>query len=121
MSLGESRENYLKSILILKKTNGNIRSVDLSHFLGFSKASISIAVKRLCAEGYVTKGKDGALELTETGQAEAEAVYERHCFFEQKLKDLGVSQEQAHYDACRLEHAISAESFAALRRTGVLK
>ncbi len=118
MSLGESRENYLKSILILKDTMGAVRSVDLSHFMGFSKASISIALKKLCEGGFVRMQEDGALELTETGRAEAEAIYERHCFFEQKLMELGVSMERAHADACRLEHAISAESFAVVRRQG---
>ena len=116
MALGESRENYLKSILILTKAKGSVRAVDLSHFMGLSKASVSIAVGRLRGEGYVAVGEEGALGLTEAGRAEAEAVYERYCFFAQKLTDLGVPVEQAHLDACRLEHAISEESFAAIRR-----
>ena len=119
MSLGESRENYLKSIFILKNKKGAIRSVDLSHFMGYSKASISIALKKMCEEGYVRIEENGVLELTEVGKREAEVMYERHCFFEKKLLDLGISPERAHADACRLEHAISAESFEAVQRKAV--
>ena len=114
--LGESRENYLKSILILKRSMGTPRSVDLVHHTGYSKASISIAVNKLCEDGSVVIGGDGTLDLTALGLAEAEAVYERYRYFEEKLTDLGVPLEQAQLDACRLEHAISPESFEAVRR-----
>ena len=119
MSLGESRENYLKSIFVLKNKNGAIRAVDLSRFMGYSKASISIALKKMCEEGYVKIEEDGVLALTEVGQREAEVIYIRHCFFEKKLLALGVSPERAHADACRLEHAISTESFEAVQRKTV--
>lgn len=116
VSLGESCQNYLKAILVLKKEKGTIRSVDLARYMGFSKASVSVAMAKLCREGYASMGEDGALELTAAGQAEAAAVYERHCFFERGLTGLGVPPERAHEDACRLEHAISAESFDAIQR-----
>lgn len=116
MPLSESHENYLKAILILRREKGSIHAVDLAAYMKFSKASISRALGKLCSEGYACIGADGTLELTALGEAEAERIYERHRFFEQELTALGVPRERAHADACRLEHAVSAESFEALRQ-----
>ena len=118
MTLSSSHENYLKVIYILKKESGAVRSIDIARYMGISKPSVCGAVKLLQANGCITKGSDGLIELTPDGVAEAEAVFERHCFFEQQLVAAGVSPSQAHIDAGRLEHAVSAESFEALRKSG---
>lgn len=102
MALTMSRENYLKIIYILKKANGEVRSIDIANYMELSKPSVCAAVKQLQAQGYITKAGNGIIELTESGRAEAEEVFERHCFFEEKLIAAGVSPEQAHADAARL-------------------
>lgn len=116
MTLSSSRENYLKTIYILKKNTGVVRSVDIAQALSISKPSVCAAVKQLQKQGYITKEETGLIELTDSGRVEAEFIFERHCFFEEKLIDAGVPPEQAHIDAGRLEHAISEESFKALKR-----
>lgn len=118
MTLSTSHENYLKVIYILKKESGAVRSIDIAQYMGISKPSVCSAVKLLQANGCITKGSDGLIELTPAGSAEAEAIFERHCFFEQQLIAAGVSPSQAHADAGRLEHAVSPESFEALRKSG---
>ena len=109
MALTMSRENYLKIIYILKMANGEVRSIDIANYMELSKPSVCAAVKQLQAQGYITKAGNGIIELTESGRAEAEEVFERHC----------VSPEQAHADAARLEHAVSNESFQALKKAGM--
>lgn len=116
MTLSTSGENYLKTIYILKKRNGAVRSVDIAQHMGISKPSVCAAVKQLQAQGCIVKETSGSIELTDRGRAKAMLVYEKHCFFEEKLIDAGVSPEQAHIDAGRLEHAISEESFEALKK-----
>lgn len=116
MALTMSRENYLKVIYILKKTNGVVRSIDIANYMELSKPSVCTAVKQLQKQGYITKGGNGFIEMTDNGRAEAERVFEKHCFFEERLISAGVSPKQAHADAARLEHAISSESFNALKK-----
>ena len=116
MALQESGEMYLESILILSRTKGAVRSIDISQHLGYSKPSVSRAVGILKNGNYIVMDKDGSLTLTESGKAIAEKIFERHTILSQLLVRLGVSQETANADACKLEHAISDESFEAIKR-----
>lgn len=115
MKIQESAENYLETILILQKRNGSVRSVDIAAELGFSKPSVSVAMKHLREGGYIRMGEDGRICLQESGRTIAERVYERHTLLSDWLCALGVDPAVAAEDACRMEHVISAESFAALR------
>ena len=115
MQIHQSAEDYLETILMLSQRMGKVRSIDVVNELGFTKASVSIAMKRLRQEGYVSVGKDRDLLLTDAGRAIACRVYERHCFFTQLLLCAGVEPEQAEQDACRMEHAISEEGFVKLK------
>ena len=112
----ESAENYLETILILKERNGSVRSVDIAAEMGFSKPSVSVAMKNLREQECVTMGADGLIALTEKGQKIAEGVYERHTLFTQWLVSLGVDAATAAQDACRIEHVISKEAFEAIKR-----
>ncbi len=116
MKVQESAENYLETILILKKRMGSVRSVDIAAELQFSKPSISVAMKNLREKGYVTVEEGGQISLTEEGQRLAEGVYERHSLFTGLLVALGVSKETAAEDACRIEHVISEETFQAIKQ-----
>ena len=116
MSVHESGEMYLEAILVLKKKNGSVRSVDVSEYLGYSKPSVSRAMGILKTGGYILVEKDGAITLTETGREIAEKIYERHTVLSNLLIRLGVSEETAVADACKLEHAVSDESFEAIKR-----
>lgn len=111
MVIQESAENYLESILILAKRNGSVRSIDVAHFTGFSKPSISRAVGLLRDNGYVSIDDHGLLSLTDAGRAIAEKIYERHTVITDLLTKIGVSSDTAAEDACRIEHVISAETF----------
>ena len=110
-----SREDYLKAILVLKKKHGEVHSVDVARYLGFSKPSVCHAVSLLTNEGYLRVDDEYALHLTPKGQELADQTYERHCFFAAHLIKLGVDPRTALEDACRLEHAISQESFDKLK------
>ena len=116
MSIHESSEMYLEAILVLSQKNGFVRSIDVSEYLGYSKPSVSRAVGILKNGNYIVMDKDGSLTLTESGKAIAEKIFERHTILSQLLVRLGVSQETANADACKLEHAISDESFEAIKR-----
>ena len=115
MALQESGEMYLESILILSRTKGAVRSIDISQHLGYSKPSVSRAVGLLKNGEYLTVEPDGGLVLTPSGREIAEKIYERHTFLTELLTRLGVSEETAAADACKLEHAISDESFQAIK------
>ena len=115
MRIHESAEDYLESILILSQQKGSVRSIDVAQYLGFSKPSVSRAVGLLRENGYITVDTGGFLKLTKSGLEIADCIYERHQFISAWLMSLGVSRETALRDACRLEHAISAESFAAMK------
>ena len=116
MSIHESGEMYLEAILVLSKKNGFVRSLDVSEYLGYSKPSVSRAVGILKNGNYIVVDKDGSLSLTESGKEIAEKIFERHTVLSRLLMMLGVSEETATSDACKLEHAISDESFEAIKR-----
>jgi Mn-dependent DtxR family transcriptional regulator len=116
MSVHESGEMYLEAILVLSKKNGFVRSIDVSEYLGYSKPSVSRAVGILKNGGYIQMEKDGSLILTESGKGIAEKIFERHTVLSRMLVGLGVSEETAAADACKMEHAISDESFEAIKR-----
>ncbi len=115
MIIKESAENYLEAILMLKKKNGYVRSIDIAHELGFSKASVSVAMKNLREEGYVTTDSDGGLDLTEKGLKIAESVYDRHDLIAEALIALGVNEKTAYEDSCKIEHCLSQESFEKIK------
>ena len=116
MSIHESGEMYLETIHVLLKKNGSVRSIDISEHMGYSKPSVSRAVGLLKQGGYILVDKDGYITLTDSGIATAEKIYERHTVLSRMLISLGVGAETAAEDACRLEHAISDESFQAIKR-----
>ena len=118
MQIRESAENYLETILILsqRKGKGEVRSIDIVNELEFSKPSVSVAMKNLRENGYITDDKDGYIRLTDKGLEIAEKMYERHTLLSQWLIKLGVDEKVAVEDACRMEHVISAESFAAIKK-----
>lgn len=111
MKLQESGEMYLETILILKNRFGYVRSIDIARELDVSKPSVSRAISLLRENGYVTFDPNGMILLTEKGQAIAEKIYERHNALSKCLVLLGVSEETAAADACRIEHVISEETF----------
>ena len=116
MGVHESGEMYLEAILVLSRESGFVRSIDVSEYLGYSKPSVSRAVGILRAGEYITVDKDGAITLTDTGREIAEKIYERHTLLTRLLMRMGVREETAAADACKLEHAISDESFEAIKR-----
>ncbi|MGL5439549.1 MAG: metal-dependent transcriptional regulator [Filifactoraceae bacterium] len=111
----ESMENYLEAILMLKEEIGNVRSIDIVNKMGFSKPSISVAVKKMRENNYITVDSDGYIFFTEKGKSVAESVLERHRSITYMLVKLGVPEEIAKQDACRIEHDISEETFQALK------
>jgi len=116
MQLQESGEMYLETILILTKEKTNVRSIDVGEYMGFSKPSVSRAIGLLKNGGYVNVDPDGYLTLTDEGREIAEKMYERHEFLSAFLVSLGVPEEIAIEDACKIEHHLSDESFEAIRR-----
>ena len=116
MKIQESAENYLETILVLKKKNGVVRSIDIANDLGVSKPSVSVAMKNLRERNHITVTKEGFIYLTDTGRQIAEMIYERHELISGWLIQLGVDPETAVSDACRMEHVISPESFAAIKK-----
>lgn len=115
MNHTESMENYLETILILSRTKPVVRSVDIAEELGFSKPSVSVATKKLKESGHITVTKEGYIYLTDSGKEIAETILERHELISQWLIFLGVDEKTAMEDACRIEHVISPESFAAIK------
>lgn len=116
MKLQESGENYLESILVLQRQNGIARSIDVAHDLNVSKPSVSRAISNLKQAGYVEIGEANQLILTESGRKIAEYVYEKHCLLKNYLLSIGVTEEIAAIDACRMEHVISEETFEQLKQ-----
>ena len=117
MNLQESGEMYLESILVLSQSNPNVRSIDICEYMGFSKPSVSRAISLLKSGGYVIMDKDGYLTLTEEGRTVAQKIYDRHRLLTEFLVSLGVSEETASADACKIEHHISDESFEAIKNS----
>ena len=116
VKIHESAENYLETILILKRRNGFVRAVDIANELEYSKPSVSVAMKNLRENGCIETDADGSIALTEKGQQIAEAMYERHTLLVGWLVSLGVPAEIAAEDACRIEHVLSPETFEAIKR-----
>lgn len=116
MHMQESGEMYLEAILVLSRTKGQVRSVDVADYMSFSKPSVSRAVGLLRNGGYIAVEPDGYLTLTDAGLEVAEKIYERHTILTECLTRLGVSPSVAAEDACRMEHTISDESFEAIKR-----
>ncbi len=115
MVVNESAENYLETILILSKQLPVVRSVDVANELGFKKSSVSIAMKNLREKNHITVTDAGYIYLTDSGKEIAEMIYERHELLTSWLVRLGVPQEIAAEDACKVEHVLSAESFEAIK------
>ena len=116
MQLQESGQMYLETILILSKKSNSVRSIDISEYMSFSKPSVSRAVNLLKDGGYILISKEGYITLTALGREIAEKIYERHTILTKCLIALGVSEETAAEDACKIEHDISDETFSAIKR-----
>ena len=115
MQIRESAEDYLEAILVLSKQGGGVRSVDIASMLGVSKPSVSLAMKLLREVGYIAMDRYGTVTFLEKGEEIAVRIYERHQVLTKMLEGLGVSEEVAKADACKLEHDISNESFEKIK------
>ena len=115
MVIHESAEDYLDSILVLQEQCGLVRSIDIVNKMGFSKPSVSIAMKKLRQSGYISMAADGTITLNESGMEIARCVYDRHKTITRLFEHLGVSGEQAAIDACKVEHDLSQETFDCIR------
>ncbi len=115
MKIHQSAENYLETIFMLTNRNGSCRSIDIANELGFSKPSVSIAMKNLRENGYIDVMGDGRILLLEPGKRIAERLYERHTVLTRAIMALGVDKEIASEDACKIEHIISEETFDAIK------
>ncbi len=111
----ESSEDYLERILMLKNKNGIVRSIDIVEDMNFSRASVSVAMKKLKENNYIVFDDDGYIDLTNDGYKIASSIYERHMLIANLLMKIGVSSNQAFDDACKIEHNLSQESFLALK------
>lgn len=116
MKIHESAENYLEAIYVLTEQNGQVRSIDIARHMNFSKPTISIAMRSFREEGYILVDENGLITLTEKGQAVADRIYQRHQLLTDALKALGVSEETAEADACKIEHDISEETITCIRK-----
>lgn len=116
MKIQESAENYLETILILRQRIGQVRTIDIVNEMNFSKPSISYAMKQLRENGYISMDESGYITLTEKGLEIAERVYERHKVLTDYLVSLGVDEDVAKADACRIEHVISPMSFEMIKK-----
>ena len=115
MKIKESAENYLETILILSKRIGAVRSIDVANEMNFTKASISVAMKHLRADGCINVDNDGIITLSDKGMEIAGMVYERHQIIAKILISLGVSKDTAYADSCRIEHDLSPETFEKIK------
>ena len=116
MKIHQSAENYLETIYMLNNTKGSCRSIDIAKQLGFSKPSVSVAMKQLRENGYIDVMGDGKIVLLESGRKIAEELFERHTILTKCLVSIGVPEEIAAEDACRIEHIISEETFEAIKK-----
>lgn len=116
MNIYESAEDYLERILILQEKQKGVRSIDIAHDMGFSKPSVSVAMKKLKEAGLIVIDDEGFISLTKEGHVIADRIYERHCLLKKLFINIGVSQEQAEKDACKVEHVISEETFEAIKK-----
>lgn len=116
MRASEAIENYLEAILVLSGEKDGVHAIDMAIYLGYSRPTISIMLKQMREKGYVTVDDENHIELTETGRAIAVRIYERHQLLSRLLMDLGVSEQVARDDACKIEHDLSDETFEAIKR-----
>ncbi|MBO5136766.1 MAG: metal-dependent transcriptional regulator [Clostridia bacterium] len=115
MIIKESAENYLETIYVLSKRIGAVRSIDVANEMNFSKPSVSVKMKQFRENGYINVDKDGIISLTDKGMEIATQVYERHEIIAHVLMILGVSEETAYEDSCKIEHDLSDESFEKIK------
>lgn len=115
MNYLESKEDYLERILILQERNGKVRSIDIANDMSFSKPSVSVAMKKLKELGYITIDDSGYISLTDSGISIARATYDKHVSIYKALIKLGVSEDTAYSDACKIEHELSEESLEKLK------
>ncbi|MBQ2967784.1 MAG: metal-dependent transcriptional regulator [Clostridia bacterium] len=116
MKIKESAENYLETILMLKEKKGQVRSIDIANALSFTKPSVSVAMKAFREEGYITVDEAGNISLTEKGLEIAQKMYERHHVIAKALMRIGVDEETAYEDSCKIEHHISKTTFEQLKK-----
>ena len=116
MKIQESAENYLEAVLMISRRQPFVRAADLCRQLGFSRPTVSQAVRELAADGYLTVDGERHITLTEKGMAIAGSILERHEVIAEIFMGLGVSRDTAYADACRVEHYISAETFQCMKR-----
>ena len=116
MVIHESAEDYLESILVLQQRRGQVRSIDIVNELGYSKPSVSIAMKKLRENGYITMDADGSITLNESGMAIASRIYGRHKTLAKLFMQLGVTPEVASEDACKVEHDLSEETYGCIQQ-----
>lgn len=116
MQIRSSAEDYLETILLLTKKTGAVRSIDIVEEMGFSKPSVSVAMKKLRDDELINMGVDGYITLTEKGEEAANHVYERHSTLYEWLVSIGVKDKIAAKDACRMEHILSNEAFEAIKK-----
>ena len=115
MHVYESAEDYLEAILVIQRRRGAVRSIDIANELGFSKPSVSVAMKKLRESGYIEMELDGQIRLLPAGAEIAERIYERHRTLTDFFVYLGVSEEVASADACKVEHDLSGETFEKIK------
>ena len=116
MTMRESGEMYLETIYVLSQKSSTVRGIDVGKYMGFSKPSVSRAIGILKNDGLVTTDEQGFIKLTETGKAKAKRIYERHLLLSKLFMNLGVDEETATEDACRIEHYLSDKTFAAIKK-----
>ena len=116
MPIQESGEMYIETIHVLSKNGNSVRSIDVSEYMGYSKPSVSRALGILRNDGYITVDRSGFISLTDTGRERAEKIFERHTIITEFLGMLGVDEETAAEDACKMEHIISDTSFEAIKK-----
>ena len=116
MKIQKSAQDYLETMLMLQQSRGYVRSIDVADQLGVTKPSVSYATKRLRENGYITMSSDGLISLTQAGLDIAQSMYERHTVLTEVLMSLGVDEETAREDACKIEHDLSEKTFDALCR-----
>ena len=115
MKIQQSAEDYFETIYILKKRNGSVRAIDIATELGFSKPTVSVAMKKFGENGFITVDNAGQIELTEDGRIIAEKTYDKHNVIAEALIALGVDRDTAFEDSCKIEHCLSDKSFSAIK------
>ncbi len=116
MAITESVADYLEAIMLLEQQKTNVRAIDIANYFGYSRPTVSQTLKAFRTKGYVEVGENSFVVLTDTGRQIAQATYERHVLLTNVLRSIGVSEETAKADACKLEHDISDETFQCLKR-----